>query len=57
MPAMATTKRERQRANREVRRAEEEKTAKRTQLMSRARKGALWGVAIVAVLALAQVVF
>ncbi len=31
--------------------------AKRTRMMSRARKGALWGVAIVAVLVLANVVF
>ncbi len=44
MPAMATAKRERQRANRQVRRVEDEKVAKRTRMMSRARKGALWGV-------------
>ena len=54
---MATDKRERQRANREQRRAEEAKVKRRQQAIVRARRIAIWLVAIVIALALAAVVF
>lgn len=54
---MGTSKRERQRANRDARKAEEEKKKKRDLLMSRVRLGLIWGLAIVIVLFGANLVF
>lgn len=54
---MATEKRERQRANRDVKRAVESKTERRQKIFKRARRFAVWAVIIAAVLFLANVVF
>ena len=54
---MATEKRDRQRANRDVKRAVESKTTRRQTMFKRARQFAIWAVIIAAVLFLANVVF
>ena len=54
---MPSSKRERQRENRQSRRAVEEKEAHRQRLMRRIRTGAIWAVVIVGVLFLANMVW
>ncbi len=54
---MASEKRERQRANRDVKRAIESKSNRRQTVFKRARTFAIWAVVIAAVLFLANVVF
>ena len=57
LAAMATDKRERQRANREAKRAEEEAAAKKATRLERAKRLALWAVLIAIVLVIANFVF
>ena len=54
---MATDKRERQRANRAVRQAEEAATRRKQRLMTRARQVAIWAVIIVVLFLLANAVW
>lgn len=54
---MATDKRERQRANREQRKAEEAKLRRRRQLINTIRRGAIWLVGVIIVVVLAALVF
>lgn len=54
---MATDKRERQRANREQRKAEEAKLARRRQTLNMIRRGAIWLVVVIVVVVLAALVF
>lgn len=54
---MPSSKRERQRENRQSRRAVEEKAAHRQRTMRRIRTGAIWAVVIVGVLFLANMVW
>lgn len=54
---MATEKRERQRANREERKAAEEKAAKKASTLDRAKKVALWIGLLIVMLVIANFVF
>lgn len=54
---MATSKRARQRANREARRVVEKKQQRRDRTLGRAKRYAIWGVAIVAVFLVANAVW
>lgn len=54
---MATEKRDRQRANREVKKAAEEKAAKKASTMDRAKKIALWVGLLIVALVIANLVF
>jgi hypothetical protein len=54
---MATDKRERQRANRELRKAEEAKIRRRERMFNTIRRGAVWLVVVVVVVVLAAIVF
>ncbi len=56
-PVMATDKRERQRANREQRKAEQAKLRRRRQLLNTIRRGAIWLVVVIIVVVLAALVF
>lgn len=54
---MATAKRDRQRANREVKKAEEAKAAKKATRIDRVKKAALWIGLLVIMLLVANFVF
>ena len=54
---MATDKRERQRANREERRAEEAKVKRRQQMFTNIRRGAIWLILVIVAVVLAATVF
>lgn len=54
---MATDKRERQRVNRELRLAEEAKARRRKQLMTALRRGAIWLIVVVIVIAISAAIF
>jgi len=54
---MATSKRDRQRANRDAKRLAADKVQRRRSVFTRARRIAVWAIAIIVVLILANLVF
>ena len=54
---MATDKRERQRANRELRLAKKAKVDRRKKMITSIRRGAIWLIGVIIVVAIAATVF